>query len=96
MDDGRRAAGFTRAVRAGEGEGLVLSEPALKRAPRGYPADHPRLDLLRLKTLTMFRRHELGAWLHTKRCDDVVRGELEALRPLVRWLGEWVGPSQRG
>lgn len=96
IDDGRRASGFTRAVRAGEGAGLALSEPALKRAPRGYPMDHPRVDLLRLKSLTMFGRHELGAWLHSGRCDDVVRGQLEALRPLVRWLGEWVGPSQRG
>src|SRR5438270_3991365 len=46
MDDGRRAAGFERAVRAAERAGLSTAEPELKRAPRGYPPDHPRIDRL--------------------------------------------------
>ena len=95
IDDGRRAGGFTRALAKAEAAGLTLAPPELKRAPRGYPVDHPRVDLLRLKTLTVSRRHELGPWLHGSACDEMVRTELDACRPLVRWLGEWVGPSQR-
>src|SRR5919205_585142 len=49
IDDGRRAAAFERAVKAAEAVGLVLNEPELKRAPRGYPNDHPRVDRLRMR-----------------------------------------------
>lgn len=93
IDDRRRAAGFERAVAVGEAAGLSLSEPELKRAPRGYKTDHPRLDYLRLKRMTLSRRHPLKPWLHKRRCDEVVRSELEAARPLVKWLAETVGPS---
>src|SRR3954462_9958623 len=44
---GRRAAGFERAVRTAEAAGLEMTAPELKRAPRGYPQDHPRIDRLR-------------------------------------------------
>ena len=93
MDDGRRAAGFERAVKTAGRAGLELAAPALKRAPRGYPPDHPRIDLLRLKELTVHRRHELAPWLHEARCSEVVRTQLEAARPLVAWLAEHVGPA---
>ena len=62
--DSRRAAAFERAVAAAGAAGLTLAEPELKRAPRGYPIDHPRIDRLRLKELTLHRRHELEPWLH--------------------------------
>jgi uncharacterized protein (TIGR02453 family) len=95
IDDGRKAAVFERALsRAGKAS-LMLAEPELKRAPRGYPAEHPRLDRLRLKQLTIARRHPLESWLHDPRCDDLIKSELEAARPLVRWLAETVGPSTR-
>src|SRR3954470_14131385 len=42
IDDGRRASSFERALRPAAAAGLELSEPELKRAPRGYPQDHPR------------------------------------------------------
>jgi uncharacterized protein (TIGR02453 family) len=95
MDDGRRSAAFERAVRRARRAGLELAEPELKRAPRGYPQDHPRIDRLRLKQITVHRRHELEPWLHEPVCVTRIREELEAARPLVAWLGSYVGPSQR-
>ena len=95
VDDGRRAKGFERALQAAANAGLTPAEPELKRAPRGYAPEHPRIDRLRMKQLTVSRRHPLGAWLHKRACDERVRSELEATRPLVTWLGEHVGPSQR-
>jgi uncharacterized protein (TIGR02453 family) len=91
IDDGRRAATFERGVRAGEAAGLELVEPSLKRAPRGYPMNHPRVERLRLANLTMFRRHQLEPWLHEPACDKRVRAELEAGRPFVSWLRKHVG-----
>jgi uncharacterized protein (TIGR02453 family) len=94
IDDGRRAAGFERAVKAAGAAGLSLGEPALKRAPKGYSPDHPRIERLRLKQLTVHRRHPLEPWLHEPTCDELIRTELEATRPLVSWLAKHVGPSE--
>src|SRR3954462_13552281 len=52
IDDGRRAKGFERALESAHDEGLALVEPELTRAPRGYSEDHPRIDRLRLKSIT--------------------------------------------
>jgi uncharacterized protein (TIGR02453 family) len=91
IDDGRRAATFERAVGTAEAAGLELVEPGLKRAPRGYPMNHPRVDRLRLTNLTAFRRHELEPWLHKPACDERIRAELDGGRPLVNWLRKHVG-----
>jgi uncharacterized protein (TIGR02453 family) len=95
IDDERGARGFERAVQSATGAGLAVPEPELRRAPRGYRPDHPRIERLRLKELTVYRRHPLAPWLHEPACDELVRGELEAARPLVAWLSEHVGASQR-
>jgi uncharacterized protein (TIGR02453 family) len=92
---GRRAAAFERAVNTAGAAGLALAEPELKRAPRGYPIDHPRIDRLRLKELTLHRRHELEPWLHDPACYTRIRAELDAATPFVCWLADHVGPSQR-
>jgi uncharacterized protein (TIGR02453 family) len=96
IDDGRRAAAFDRAVKAAAQAGMTLVEPELKRAPRGYPLDHPRVERLRLKNITVFARHPLEPWLHEERCQELVRSQLDAARPLVTWLGKQVGPPQGG
>ncbi len=95
VDDGRTAGVLARSIGRARDAGLELNEPDLVRAPRGYPPDHPRLDLLRRRRLTVARRHELGSWLHKPRAGERVRGELDAAAPLVRWLREHVGVSQR-
>jgi uncharacterized protein (TIGR02453 family) len=93
IDNDRRANAFEHAIADAEAAGLATIEPALKRAPKGYPSDHPRIDRLRMKALTVFRRHQLEPWLHTPDCDKRVQTELDAARPLVKWLSETVGPS---
>jgi uncharacterized protein (TIGR02453 family) len=95
IDNSRQGAAFERAVSRAQAAGLTLFEPALKRAPRGYPSDHPRLDRLRLKQLVVHRRYKLARWLHTSECDKRVKSGLESAQQLVRWLGEYVGPSTR-
>ncbi|MEA2155874.1 MAG: hypothetical protein QOE11_2014 [Solirubrobacteraceae bacterium] len=93
IDDARTGRAFERAAATAEEAGLTLAEPALKRAPRGYAPDHPRCDLLRLRQLTVSRRHALEPWLHEPLCAEVVRAELEAAAPLVAWLARHVGPA---
>ena len=91
--DDRRARGFERVLGKAQAAELQPGEPELKRAPKGYSPDHPRIDRLRMKQLTVSCRHELKPWLHTAKCDRQVITQLTAARPLVIWLAETVGPS---
>jgi uncharacterized protein (TIGR02453 family) len=95
VDHDRTAGALVRAIGRAEKAGLVLNEPELVRAPRGYPADHPRLDLLRRKRLTVGKRHDLRAWLHRPEAGKRVREAVAGAQPLVEWLREHVGPSRQ-
>ena len=95
IDDARRAASFERALRSAAAGGLEPAPPGLKRAPKGYPVDHPRIERLRMKELTVYRRHPLKAWLHKREADRRIRAELDSARPLVAWLAKHVGPSTK-
>ncbi len=91
IDDGRRAEQFETAIATAIAGGLAPAAPTLKRAPRGYPADYPRIDRLRMKELIVHRRHALEPWIHRPACDKQLQRELESARPLVEWLAENIG-----
>ena len=95
IDDGRSAAPLLKAIATAEAAGLTLNEPDLVRAPRGYPIDHPRIELLRRRALTVSQRHRLAGWIHRPAADRRIRAQLDAAVPLVRWLRERVGPTER-
>jgi uncharacterized protein (TIGR02453 family) len=95
IDVPRHASALDRAIAAAETGGLVVNEPELVRAPRGYPADHPQLDHLRRKRLTVGRRDELRGWMHKPEAGRRIRAAVEASAPLVEWLRDHVGPSTR-
>ncbi len=71
----------------------VTARETLKTAPRGYPKDHPRIELLRHKGLITWREWPAGAWLGTRRAKDRIEGFLRSSAPLNGWLREHVGPS---
>jgi Conserved hypothetical protein (DUF2461) len=66
------------------------------RGPRGYPADHPRQELLRRRRLIVAKRQPTGRWLERRAAGARIREQLDAAVPLVRWLRSHVGPSERG
>ena len=68
----------------------------LKSAPRGYPKDHPRVDLLRYKGLICWRHWPVAPWLHTAQAEDHVVGFLRTAAPLHQWLDQRVGPDPAG
>ncbi len=65
----------------------------LKSAPKGYPKDHPRIELLRYKGLITWKEWPAGAWLGTRKARTRVVEFLEASKPLNAWLRANVGPS---
>lgn len=72
----------------------VTAHSQLKTAPRGYPAGHPRIRLLRCKGLIAWRQWPVEPWLETPAAKDRVAAFLRATRPLAVWLDEEVGPAE--
>ncbi|GIE97185.1 DUF2461 domain-containing protein [Paractinoplanes rishiriensis] len=71
----------------------VHGHASLKTAPKGYPKDHPRIDLLRHKGLTTWHEWQPAAWLGTPAAKKRVVDFLRTSRPLRTWLNDHVGPS---
>jgi uncharacterized protein (TIGR02453 family) len=71
----------------------VAGRDVLKTAPRGYPADHPRISLLRYKGIVAWKEWPVEGWLETAAARDRLAGFLRATQPLSAWLEANVGPS---
>ena len=65
----------------------------LKTTPKGYPKDHPRVELLRYKGLITWREWPAAAWLGTRKAKDRIVSFLQDSKPLNAWLRTNVGPS---
>jgi uncharacterized protein (TIGR02453 family) len=91
--DEERGAELSKLVAKAQKAGLELWGESLATAPRGYPKDHERIELLRRKSLS------LGATLKSKRRmgrTDGLRFVTETWRaaaPVTGWLDEHVGAS---
>jgi uncharacterized protein (TIGR02453 family) len=71
----------------------VSGHEVLKTAPRGYPRDHPRIELLRFKGLITWQHWPAAAWLGTRQAKTRVAEFLRLSEPLSEWLLTHVGPS---
>jgi len=69
----------------------VHGRDALKSAPRGYQADHPRIGLLRYKGIVAWMEWPVEPWLETAAVKDRITGFLRATQPLGVWLDANVG-----
>src|SRR3984893_10080149 len=84
---------LARIVAALRKDGYEVTEPSFKRVPSGYPADHPRGELLRCKGLMASRNWMPGPWLQTVEAKDRMREAIKDSKPLTGWLDAQVGPS---
>jgi len=73
-----------------EAAGFGIEGDRVATRPRGVPADHPRLELMRARSLMVFRRFGAPDWLATPATLDEVRGAWRAVRPLAEWVGRYV------
>jgi uncharacterized protein (TIGR02453 family) len=71
--------------------GFEIGGEKLKTSPRGYDADHPRIELLRHKSLTAGKPYGFDEVIHSPRLVDAVRKDWRALRPLVDWVNVRLG-----
>jgi uncharacterized protein (TIGR02453 family) len=74
-----------------ERDGFEYMPPELKTAPRGYPKDHPRIDLLRRKRHATVIKLDPGPWLHTEEAKQRVQDLWRQTTPLLDWLERHAG-----
>jgi uncharacterized protein (TIGR02453 family) len=83
------------AVARARAAGIETFGEALKTAPRGYPRDHPRSDLLRHKSLVAGARRDARAkGISRGAALEHVRATWDACAPLNAWLDAHVGGSR--
>ena len=72
-------------VRGLERKGFTIGGDVLKTTPRGYDREHPRIGLLRHRSI--IASHVIGfePVVHTADLLDLVRKDWRATRPLVEW-----------
>ena len=86
----RARAGAPR-VQSLAADGHEISGDVMTRVPRGYPADHPRAELLRHRSLIASCDLEP----ETVRDVEPVYRACERLRPLLGWLAEHTAVAPR-
>ena len=74
-----------------EKAGFEVGGDRLKTSPRGYDADHPRIDLLRHRSITVGRPYGFDPVIHSPDLVGAVRKDWRALRPLVEWVALRLG-----
>jgi uncharacterized protein (DUF2461 family) len=67
-------------------KGVALGGERLKTAPRGYDRDHPRIELLRMRSFYGEAEWPVEPWLATSAAKDRVVTVWRACRPLHDWL----------
>ncbi|GAB3775833.1 uncharacterized protein (TIGR02453 family) [Nocardioides ginsengisegetis] len=87
MADDKSGPVLERLVARYAADGWEVGGEQLKTAPRGYDADHPRIDLLRRKQLFVGRPYGFEN-LDDPAVADRVREDWRTLRPLVEWVAE--------
>lgn len=92
VDDERSGRGLVAVVDGLRGE-YDVGGSELKTAPRGYPRDHPRVELLRHKGLTINRAFPVEDWHATPEAAARITGVWDAAAPMNAWLNRHVGPS---
>lgn len=90
----RPGTALVRLLAALEEQGFTVEGERLKRVPPELGPDHPRADLLTLKTLWARKHLEPGPWLHGPEARDVVATAWRQVSPLNDWLARHVGPTR--
>src|SRR4051794_14735772 len=69
----------------------VIAHDVLKTAPRGYPKDHPRIELLRHKGVAVWRELPPSDWLGKAKAPERIAAFFRSAQPLTDWLASHVG-----
>jgi uncharacterized protein (TIGR02453 family) len=94
VDDDKAGAALESIVTAIRSDRYEVGGEQLKTKPRGYDADHARIDLLRHKALVTWRNFGAPDWLPTVATADHIASTWRDMTPLRAWLDDHVGPPR--
>ncbi|MEU4286683.1 DUF2461 domain-containing protein [Kribbella sp. NPDC026596] len=86
IDDDRRGKQLEKLLAKLTAAGWTVGGDRLKTSPRGYDAEHPRIELLRHKSLTVSKSYGFEPIIHKPELADQVRADWRATKPLITWL----------
>jgi uncharacterized protein (TIGR02453 family) len=86
IDDDRRGRQLEKLLAKLTAAGWTVGGDRLKTSPRGYDAEHPRIDLLRHKSLTVSKSYGFEPVIHKPELAGQIRADWTATKPLVTWL----------
>ena len=89
--DDRRGPDLEQVLSSLQESGWTLGGERLKTSPRGYDADHPRIELLRHKSMTLARPYGFEPFIHTPELLDRVRDDWREATPFVDWVCDNAG-----
>ncbi|MRK00328.1 TIGR02453 family protein [Aeromicrobium sp. S22] len=84
--DDRRGRELEEILAALRSSGWEVGGNRLKTAPRGYDVEHPRIDLLRHKSMNVGKSYGFEPVIHTPELVDRVRADWREVTPLVEWF----------
>jgi uncharacterized protein (TIGR02453 family) len=95
VDNDRTGVELERIVaKLGRAGCALIGHDVLKTAPRGYPKDHPRIELLRRKGIAVWREFPDSDWLDSKLAPKRIAAFFATTVPLKEWLGTNVGDTE--
>jgi uncharacterized protein (TIGR02453 family) len=71
----------------------ISQEGALKTAPRGFDPEHPRINLLRLKSLAISKSIPIQEWFFTADALERIRAEWDSVMIWNEWVADNVGAT---
>ncbi|MGH3332643.1 MAG: DUF2461 domain-containing protein [Nocardioidaceae bacterium] len=89
--DDRRGSELEGIIATLQEEGWTLGGDKLKTSPRGYDADHPRIELLRHRSMTLGKSYGFEPVIHTADLLDKVREDWRDATPFVEWVSDHAG-----
>lgn len=96
IDDDRRGRELEQIVADLTATGWEVGGDRLKTAPRGWDPGHPRIELLRHKTMSLSKQYGFEPFVHTPEVLTRIRDDWRTGRPLVDWLATHLGEDRTG
>ncbi|WP_028925781.1 DUF2461 domain-containing protein [Pseudonocardia acaciae] len=95
VDEQRRGEDLRQRLARLAGADMTVAGDKLATRPRGVDPGHPRLELLRHRSIYAWRRWPGEELMLSPELPDAVAASWRAITPLIEWLTDHVGPSDQ-
>ncbi|TWD82457.1 uncharacterized protein (TIGR02453 family) [Kribbella amoyensis] len=86
IDEERRGTELEKVLAGLTADGWTVGGEKLKTSPRGYDTGHPRIELLRHKSITLSKSYGFEPVIHSADLLDQIRTDWRATTPFLEWI----------